>query len=309
MSQKDAVLYIQMIDDIRKQKQIPLEAFIADITSERSYRRYLNKELHAPLETLEKLINRLGVDFTDILFYTLTIKRTPSGIIEFITYMHVDELELATPYYEKLLTYKNAHEQLLMLVHAYLKWYEYRMGTIGRASFIDYLSSQVSYYLTHPYDTNEALALIILYHKFVPDQTMFQHEAIQQLLLEKDLHLIQILLYDIMFDQYLHTLLRQPSVDTKQYIKLASHATHVTQLWLDAIYIYAGYFHKAMIFHYQQDIPNRNLYFMKYLSYRTNVLSYQNVSDNDTFIENIVGMDIPSFKKMMFHQLLLNKKT
>jgi len=309
MSQKDTVLYIQMIDDIRKQKQIPLETFIADITSERSYRRYLNQELHAPLETLEKLINRLGVNFTDILFYTLTVKRTPSGIIEFITYMHVDELDLAKPYYEKLLTYKNAHEQLLMLVHSYLKWYEYRIGTLDRASFIAYLTSQVSYYKSHTYDTNESLALIILYHKFVPEQTMFQHEDIQQLLLEKDLHLIQILLYDIMFDQYLHALLRQPSVDTKQYIKLASHATYVTQLWLDAMYIYSGYFHKAMIFHYQQDIPNRNLYFMKYLSYRTNVLSYQNVSENDSYIEDIVGMDIPSFKKMMFQQLLLNKKT
>ena len=309
MNQKDAVLYIQMIDEIRKQKQLPLETFIADITSERSYRRYLSQELSAPLTIIEQLIERLGVDFTDILVYTLTVKRTPSGIIELITYVHFDELELAKPYYEKLLTYKNAHEQLLMLVDAYLRWYELKTGQLDETTFIKHLTSLVSYYETHPYDSNEALALIILFHRYVPTQLVFDHKDIQSLLLNNDLHLIQILLYDVMFDQYLQTLMNNPLFDQDVYIKLATHATNITHLWLDAIYIYAGYFHKAMIFHYQQDIQNRNIYFMKYLCYRTNVISKTTSKLNDDFIENIINMDIPSFKKMMFEQLLLNKKT
>jgi len=308
MTHKDPVLYMQMIDEIRKQKQIPLETFIADITSERSYRRYLNQELSPPLDTLERLINKLGVDFADILVYTLTVKKTPSGIIELITYVHFDELELAKMYYEQLLTYQNAHKELLILVDAYLRYYEFKTHIIDDASFIDHLSSLVSHYETHPFDSNEALALIILYDRYVPHQTQFKHQDIQTRLLEKDLHLIQILLYDVMADQYLHSLLKKDTLHVDTYIKLAKHIASVTLLWFDAIYIYAGHFHRAMIHHYQNELQQRDLYFMKYLMYRTNVLSNAHNPVIDAFIESIVGEHIETFKHLMLNQLLFNKK-
>ena len=309
MKLNDTVLYIQMIDEIRKQKQIPLESFISDITSERSYRRYLNQELSPPLDTLEQLINRLGVDFADILVYTLTVKKTPSGIIELITYVHFDELELAKTYYEQLLNYNNAHKELLMLVDAYLRYYEYKTYMIDDASFIRHLKSLASYYETHPFDSNEALALIILYDRYVPHQTQFKHQDIQTLLLEKDLHLIQILLYDVMADQYLHSLLKKDTLNVDTYITLAKHITDVTLMWYDAIYIYAGHFHRAMIHHYQNEPQQRDLYFMKYVSYRSILLKEAKKSDHDQRIEAIINMDIQTFQQRMFDTLLLNEKT
>lgn len=305
---KNNILYIQMIDEIRKQKHISVEALIENITSNRSYRRYLKETLSPPLNVIEQLIERLGVDFADILVYTLTVKKQSSGFIEFITYVHFDELHLAKPYFEKIRHYNIENQQLRLLIDGYLRLYEFKTSIIDESSLIKHLTKLVTFYESHPFDTNEALALIILYHAYVPDQTQFPLNKINDILLHKNLHFVQILLYDIMFDQYLHTLLKKTDVDLDMYIQLASHAIYVTQLWVDAIFIYAGHFHQAMVYHFKGQVQERNLYFMKYLSYRHTVLSKNNIPD-DTFIEEILNIDIITFKKKMYHQLLINKKT
>ena len=91
-SNHELTLYLEAIETLRKEKKLSIEDLIENITSERSYRRYLNQDLPIPLDTLEKLIFKLGVDLPDILMYVLKIKQKPSGIIEFFTYTHYQEL-------------------------------------------------------------------------------------------------------------------------------------------------------------------------------------------------------------------------
>lgn len=240
-SNKELTYYLEAVESLRKEKGLSIDNLIEDITSERSYRRYLNQDVPIPLDILEKLINKLDVDFPDILIYVLKIKQKPSGIIEFLTYSHYQELNLASPYYDSLKGYDKDSSTLNTLVSVYVAYYEYQMNLLS----FDQLKSI--------FDTNkdifdvsipniESLSYFVLYAYIFDDATY--HDIITSSLLEKNFYMSQILLFDIIIDQYL-IFLSKKSNYLEDYKKLATFFFQVAHMWHDAYFIYSSHIHQA----------------------------------------------------------------
>lgn len=267
-SNRELTSYLEAIESLRKEKGLSIDDLIDDVTSERSYRRYLNQELPIPLNILQKLISKLDVDFPDVLIYVLKIKQKPSGIIEFFTYTHYQELELAKSYYDSLKAYDKDSQTLNTLVSLYVHYYEYQLNLLS----IDQLKSI--------FDTNkdifdasistiESLSYFVLYAYLFEDFTY--HDIITSSLLEKNFYMSQILLFDIIIDQYL-IFLSKKSNCLEDYKKLATFFFQVAHMWHDAYFIYSAHIHRA----YQKFLDSDETYFIdlkKHLFYEHMLLS------------------------------------
>ena len=247
---QDLILYLEAIDTIRKEKGLSIEALIEDITSERSYRRYMNQELSIPLQTLEKMILRLGVSMSDILIYVLKVKQKPSGIIEFFTYLHYDEITLAKPYYKRLKDYQKDSLHLNILVSMYVSWYEYKSHLISLDAFKTILDTH-KHIFNPAMDTIESLSFYILYAIIFEDFTL--HETIMHSLLDNNFYMSQILLFDIITDQYL-LFLSNDDIYYKDYARLSTLFYQVSHMWHDAYFIYSAYIHHAHIKYKNNDL-------------------------------------------------------
>ena len=240
-SNKELTLYLEAVESLRKEKGLSIDDLIEDVTSERSYRRYLNQELPIPLNTLEKLIFKLDVNFPDILIYVLKIKQKPSGIIEFFTYTHYQEFELAKPYYESLKTYDKDSSTLNTLVSLYVAYYEYQINLLSLNQLRDVFDTK-----KHIFDNSisniESLSYFILYACLFDDVSF--HDIITSSLLEKNFYMSQILLFDIIIDQYLIFLSKKSSYQD-DYMKLASFFYQISHMWHDAYFIYSSHIHLA----------------------------------------------------------------
>ena len=264
----DLIIYLEAIDTIRKEKGLSIEALIEDITSERSYRRYMNQELSIPLQILEKMILRLGVSMSDILIYVLKVKQKPSGIIEFFTYLHYDELTLATPYYKRLKDYQKDSLLLNTLVSMYVSWYEYKSHLISLNVFKTELEAHKHIFNTSM-DTIESLSFYILYTIVYEDDAY--HDKIIKSLLENNFYMSQILLFDIIADQYLIFLSNDENY-TNDYENLSSLFYQVAHMWHDAYFIYSAQIHHAYV-KFKNNDPSYMVDIKKHLYYEHLLLS------------------------------------
>ena len=293
-SNHELTLYLEAVETLRKEKKLSIEDLIENITSERSYRRYLNQDLPIPLDTLEKLIFKLGVDLPDILMYVLKIKQKPSGIIEFFTYTHYQELELAKPYYDALKNYDKDSKPLNTLVSLYVSYYEFQLNLMS----IDQLK--------HIFETNkdvfdasiptiESLSYFVLYAYLFDD--ISHHDVITSSLLEKNFYMSQILLFDIVIDQYLIVLSKQTN-DQKDYIKLAAFFFQVAHMWHDAYFIYSSHIHMAYQKYlqadetYMNDLKNHLFYEHMLLSKPSSMYNHIITSMTNLLKDDIIKNDL-----------------
>jgi hypothetical protein len=284
-------IYLEAVESIRKEKGISIDSFIDSITSERSYRRYLNQELSIPLDVLEKLISKLDVQIADILFYVLKIKQKPSGIIEYFTYVHYDEHDHSKPYYESLKTYHSDTVLLNTLVYMYVSYDEYRRNIISFNDLTSILNAhQPIFDVSIP--TIESLSFYVLYAFISNDLT--HHASIMIGLLEKQFYMSQILLFDIIIDQYLIVLSRFEHL-SQDYITLSQLYFQVAHMWQDAYFMYSAQIHRA----YQKFLTQDDTYtidLLKHLFYARMLLSkeptmYQHI------IEKMTNLPIETYVK------------
>lgn len=292
---QELTLYLEAVESLRKEKGISIDDFIDEITSERSYRRYLNQELSIPLDVLGKLIEKLDVAFPDILLYVLKIKQKPSGIIEFLTYTHYQELELAKSYYDSLKGYDKDSSSLNTLVSLYVAYYEYQMHLLS----IDQLKSifdKNNDVFDRSIPNIESLSYFVLYAYLFEDFTY--HDIITSSLLEKNFYMSQILLFDIIIDQYLIVLSKKPEYH-QDYFKLASFFYQVSHMWHDAYFIYSSHIHQA----YQKFLNSDETYVIdlkRHLFYEHMLLS----KPSQLYISIITSMNIQSNEAIIIDDLL-----
>lgn len=267
-SNKELTYYLEAVESLRKEKGLSIDDLIEDVTSERSYRRYLNQELPIPLHTLEKLIFKLDVDFPDILIYVLKIKQKPSGIIEFLTYTHYQEYELAKPFYKNLKHYDKDSSNLNTLVFLYVSYYDYLRNHLSLDELRNLFDSS-KHFFDDSISNIESLSYFVLY-AYIFDNLTY-HDIITSSLLEKNFYMSQILLFDIIIDQYLIFLSKKSSYQC-DYMKLASFFYQVSHMWHDAYFIYSSHIHQA----YQKFLNSDESYLIdlkKHLYYEHMLLS------------------------------------
>lgn len=294
-SNKELNYYLEAIESLRKEKGLSIDDLIEDVTSERSYRRYLNKDLPIPLDTLEKLIFKLDVDFPDILMYTLKIKQKPSGIIEFLTYTHYQEFETAKPYYEDLKHYDEDTSNLNTLVFLYVSYYDYLSNLISLDELRNLFDTN-KHFFDDSISNIESLGYFVSYAYIFDDLTY--HDVITSSLLEKNFYVSQILFFDIIIDQYLIFLSKKPNLK-HDYIKLASFFYQVAHMWHDAYFIYSANVHQA----YQKFLNSDETYLIdlkKHLYYEHILLS----KPSTLYLSIISSMTTLSKEEIIKHDLL-----
>ena len=207
---EETQIYIEIIENIRKQRKISIDQLLHNITSERSYRRYLLKEKDIPLEVLTKLMKALDVSVIDMIIYTLQVVQKPSGVIELLQYTHYNNLDLASHYHPLLMNYQGDKASLTHLVKYFVALYTYKLD--GNASEFNascmYLETLTDFDLTQL----EGFSVFVLKHIHTNGS---DHSLIHEIFLEKQLYFYNILLYDIILDMYLMHYLN--NLKTNQY--------------------------------------------------------------------------------------------
>lgn len=69
-------IYIQILESFRKQQKMSVETFIEDITSSRSYYRYINQETDIPIGILLKLIKKMNVSSASFFVHCVNIYKS-----------------------------------------------------------------------------------------------------------------------------------------------------------------------------------------------------------------------------------------
>lgn len=291
-------LYLEAVETIRKEKGLSIERLIEEITSERSYRRYLNAELPIPLDVLEKLISKLDVQIADILIYALKVKQKPSGIIEYFTYVHYQEHTLSKPYYETLKTYNKDTKILNTLVQMVITYDDYQREIISLEMLQSILEKNLPTF-DPEMKTIESLCFYILYASIHHDFS--HHETIMRSLLEKKFYMSQILLFDIFIDRYL-IFLAHDDDHQDDYIKLSQLFFQVAHMWQDAYFIYSAYIHQA----YQKFLTSDETYRIdlhRHLFY-ARMLSSKETTLYDFIIKKMVDIPIDIYLKNVLQEVL-----
>lgn len=164
--------FIEIIEEIRKNKKINLEDLVDNIISSRTYWRYYKYEKEAKLNVVNALINRLNVSLSDIVFFKLHTKQKIHYLNEFLLLYSREKLHECKPLYESLLNYDNESEDYLILIHCFLRKYEMDMGIISSEQYINFLEEsykKVMLLNTDSMYTNYFYSLYLLTFKTIDD--------------------------------------------------------------------------------------------------------------------------------------------
>ena len=292
--QRDLLIYIQAVDELRRRKKISIDDFIDTITSERSYRRYLNGSLPIPLDVLEKLVTKLNVDITDILFYIFHVKQKPSGILESMKFIYLDDLEHAKTYVEPLRDYQKDSIQLNTLVSLFVNWYDVKKENKP----FDTLIASIQHNRKH-FDPMLSSIESLSYAIFSYYHGVLEHVHIERIitqLLEANFHYTQILLYDLIMDMFLQTYQKDPSFHKEMYYSLAKHFHEVSHMWLDHMFITLAFYHIGYA-SYLMEKPDYVKYLDRYLTGHYLFHDNPHFKNNLNTIESIFNKPIDTYLK------------
>lgn len=129
--------YMFVLDEIRKAKKIPVANLCEDIITERTYYRMLSAN-QVRTDVFSLLLNRLGVDLTEFIHYTVFVRKSDSRF-KFIYRVHTKYYRDIEEHYQAMLLYQDSVEELDLLIKVYIKKYEYDINQINQDDYHNFL--------------------------------------------------------------------------------------------------------------------------------------------------------------------------
>jgi len=136
--------YYKTIDLIRSSRHVSVSDLCDGIISERTYYRHLHSNGdNINIKTFGKLVNRLNVNITQIVYWSFFLKKDDPGILKFIFRVHIRHFDDIDQYYQNLKSYCDDDMYVDLLIKSYLLKYEYITHKISKSDCVDKLKKEI----------------------------------------------------------------------------------------------------------------------------------------------------------------------
>ncbi len=242
----DENIFLEVTEDIRKINKMTIEKYIDGITSERSYRRYLNHEENIPVVTLSKLMKRLNLSIADIIIFSFSKKLIPSGIVEFFNHQYKHEYEPMKEFYKRLKTYDRDRPELNLYVSLLVKKYESSVSLASLDEYHQLLKNNWDFFMSKTLNDNVTVAFLGLWV-----EAFHSLEGVDEIELMKRFHDSQFYFKDLYLYYYtlvlfLDFMLTTGYAGKDAYLSLAEFSLTTCYLYFDLLYHGEGDFHYAV---------------------------------------------------------------
>lgn len=243
----DFNFFVSVIEEVRKSKRIDIEDLTEGIVSSRTYKRYVYQQKEARISIIEKLLQKLDLKFSEVIFHYIHKSTGQSDMNMFMIHFKREHFDLCQPFYIKL---KNKIDEAIdysYLIQAYLVLYEFKLDMISSIDFTQQMVQLKDKMDALPLKTMYHHYFYILYTVFVNDNTTSILDELD-FLLEKDNVSKRILQYLFLLPEVVKHMIKHKlsAKDIDKLIQVHKHALVFRQdihCESDSFYIQALYYH------------------------------------------------------------------
>lgn len=145
--------FIEIIDEIRKNRKITVEELVENIISVRTYFRYYNYEQEVKLDTIYSLSKKLNITLSDMIFYKLHTKEKTSYFNDFLIYLTRNKHSKCEFFYQSLLNNEYEADDKLIVIKCLLKRYAFEKKEISLDDYLSFLEEKFLYIKKNNFDS------------------------------------------------------------------------------------------------------------------------------------------------------------
>lgn len=184
---KDYNFFISVIDDVRKSRNITIEDLTDEIISPRTYIRYVHNQQDARTLIIQKLLDRLDLKFSEVIFHYIHKASGQSDMNMFMIHFKRNHFEMCHPYYLKLKSKIDESIDYSYLIQAYLLLYELKLKIINQDDFSSQMNLLLSKVRSLPVVSMYTHYFNILYILNIENASMIFSEEFDFLLEEENI--------------------------------------------------------------------------------------------------------------------------
>jgi len=290
--------YFQVLDELRKLKNVSVSELCEGIISERTYYRIINKNTILKLSIFMKLLKKLNISLVQFSNFLESKYNLGFNINQFIYLVHTQNYQNIEKYYQFAKENCTSKSMYDLMVKAYVKKYEYLQNMISKNEYISLLTQIINDF------PNKSIYQIAVFCLFIEsnvdvDTRLIQDVAMQILNVDFSLSL---LLAIISLDTFIYTIIDKDtlslSVKSKLIEKFLFYASFIPNKEIEL----KSYFYKAYLNKLNNQSIEDNLlcYLYKIFSY-SDLEKYRN---EKTKIEKIFNIDLIEFIKTKSQKII-----
>jgi len=299
--------YFEILEELRKDNHLTVSELCHGIVSERTYYRYLNSNLEIKFNIYSKLVDRLGIEFEQILIYSIHFKKSDPSIIKFVYRVHVNHFTDIKPLYDIVLQHEPSDTSFGHVVKAMLYKYEFLIGTLDQKAYQIKLEDLIGMVLNDENLDIYKATLLTIYLETNPQNELIDIKRLYAFLLNNDFRMSP--LFSVMaVDTFLITNLRSNLINHEEFKTLAMRfKEHLYFFGLKSfkmnLVLYLAYTYKM-----DHHTELMNQYLMKYVMNLSILHGKRYYDQHVKLVESLFEIDITSFIPKQLNLLFESKQ-
>jgi len=221
--------FCQILEKIRKDRNLSISYVCEGIISERTYYRYLRSGSEMRFDIFSKLAQRLGLDSVEIVKYAFYFNKKDPGITKFIFRLHTKHFSDIEPIYQSVLKHKEENLSLQNLLNACIAKYEWIVGKITKEEHVSTLGKSLEYLNAKENDNIFTLFTRVLYFETLPDSTLYSAESLAQAILKTDFRM-GFIFYVIALDCLMYSVIGSDKIPIETFRLLTARFEEILEL-------------------------------------------------------------------------------
>lgn len=131
----------EILDEIRKSKNVSVSDLCQNIISERTYYRYLKGNSTIKFEIYNQLMKRLNASINDVIYYSFFVRKGDPGLTRFTYRQHLRYHKDINDVYVSVKDYQPENKVLQIVFNVSLRRYEYSIGKLTKKEFRSFYES------------------------------------------------------------------------------------------------------------------------------------------------------------------------
>ena len=219
----------QIIEKIRKERNLSISLVCEDIISERTYYRYMRSGCEMRFDILSKLSHRLGLDSVEIVKFAFYFNKKDPGITKFLFRLQTKQFSDIEPIYQSILEHKEENLSLQKLLNACIAKYEWIVGKIAKEDYISVLEKSLEYSSAEENNNIFILLTRVLYYEALPNNTRYSAECLAQAILKADFRM-GFIFYVIALDCLMYSVLGSEKISIETFRLLTARFEEILEL-------------------------------------------------------------------------------
>ncbi len=127
--------YFEILEEIRIEKNVSVEALCEGVISPRTYYRHLKESKTIKMDVFTRLMNKFDLDLSNITLYGIHFRKEDTGVIRFIFRTQMKSYHDMDPIYERILKLKQDDTLSSLSLRSFILKYEYETGKISKDEY------------------------------------------------------------------------------------------------------------------------------------------------------------------------------